>query len=676
MSSELGIAEWRSFSRGEQKPMVPLRAGPFTAWFDVESGFLRYVRIGDHEVVRAIYGAVRDSEWRTVYPEMTNVVISPEKDSFRISFDAVSSRGRVDFSWKCVIEGSQQGVLHFDFNGVAGADFLKNRIGVCVLHPVVECAGKGCHVETVDGGVVEGSFPKLVSPNHVFLNIRTLRYEPVPGFLVKIEFEGETFEMEDQRNWSDASFKTYSTPQALGWPRLIQKGTRVDHRVTLRCESADRPVMPIVFGRPAQLSISTVSSHGKLNLGVQLRTPKELPGSLAFTRLAELRLGHLHFEENLFGPKSSPGGSSMDSSGLHADLWGAFDVARLLGVKLHLSLRLGEEAEARLRRFAEHLKAECARLCLDPTELPVGLWIILHREEASTNERWLKLAQSFLGGVGATDVFAGGSDEYFAELNRSRPPEEALYPHVYCFPASPQVHNIDRATLIENLGALPHNVETAWAFGNKQVLIAPVRLKPRDRCSLDVAQDPETVPSDFDPRQLSLFGAAWLVSCLAKLSVCQHLYAATIFETVGWHGLIGRGRDSGASGASLDGSPESIVCSSCVYPVYHVFADFAEGERFYPIQSTLPLDLEGFCFVDKANRKRVVLANLKDEKQVVRIKTGTCRGRVRMLDERSVLLASNNPEEYRQSDWSDVESSAGKVELELWPYAVARLDLT
>ena len=32
------------------------------------------------------------------------------------------------------------------------------------------------------------------------------------GGEIVIRFEGDLFEMEDQRNWTDASYKTYSTP--------------------------------------------------------------------------------------------------------------------------------------------------------------------------------------------------------------------------------------------------------------------------------------------------------------------------------------------------------------------------------------------------------------------------------------------------------------------------------
>ena len=45
--------------------------------------------------------------------------------------------------------------------------------------------------------------------------------------------EGDTFEMEDQRNWTDASYKTYVRPLALPWPYTLAKGTVIEQAVRL-----------------------------------------------------------------------------------------------------------------------------------------------------------------------------------------------------------------------------------------------------------------------------------------------------------------------------------------------------------------------------------------------------------------------------------------------------------
>ena len=52
--------------------------------------------------------------------------------------------------------------------------------------------------------------------------------------------EGDTFEMEDQRNWTDASYKTYVRPLALPWPYTLASGAALDQSVTLTV-SGDPP---------------------------------------------------------------------------------------------------------------------------------------------------------------------------------------------------------------------------------------------------------------------------------------------------------------------------------------------------------------------------------------------------------------------------------------------------
>ena len=48
-----------------------------------------------------------------------------------------------------------------------------------------------------------------------------------PACASTCRMEGDAFEMEDQRNWIDASYKTYVRPLALPWPYTIATGRAV-----------------------------------------------------------------------------------------------------------------------------------------------------------------------------------------------------------------------------------------------------------------------------------------------------------------------------------------------------------------------------------------------------------------------------------------------------------------
>ena len=76
------------------------------------------------------------------------------------------------------------------------------------------------------GKTFDTRFPDLIDPVQPMMNLRAIRHQFAPGAYVDCRMEGDTFEMEDQRNWTDASYKTYVRPLALPWPYTLAKGNR------------------------------------------------------------------------------------------------------------------------------------------------------------------------------------------------------------------------------------------------------------------------------------------------------------------------------------------------------------------------------------------------------------------------------------------------------------------
>src|SRR5687768_15664957 len=139
---------------------VPLRAGPLTLFY--MNGDLRYLRLGQREIIRRIYVAVRDRNWGTVPAELNNLDLVRRKDSFRIFYDADHIQGDIHFTWKAEIIGEPSGRIVFTMDGQARSTFLKNRIGICVLHPIRECTGTPCRVTRADGSSITTEFPHRV----------------------------------------------------------------------------------------------------------------------------------------------------------------------------------------------------------------------------------------------------------------------------------------------------------------------------------------------------------------------------------------------------------------------------------------------------------------------------------------------------------------------------------
>ena len=212
---------------GKETPLpeqIPLRAGMLTMVY--EDGDLRSIKYGKHELVRRIYCAVRDRNWGTVLPVFSDVQMDIRDDSFHISYSVENKENEITFTWKGEITGDAQGTITFRMDGQASSTFHRNRIGFCILHPA-GVAGAPCTVTQVDGSIHTAAFPLDLNPDQPplpFTDMASVRY-PVGPVQVEIRFEGDAFEMEDQRNWTDASFKTFCTPLRHPYPVEILAGT-------------------------------------------------------------------------------------------------------------------------------------------------------------------------------------------------------------------------------------------------------------------------------------------------------------------------------------------------------------------------------------------------------------------------------------------------------------------
>jgi hypothetical protein len=219
---------------GTEEPVTPLRtlrAGPLTAEFD--QGALRFIKIYGKEAIRNLAFVVRDKDWGTYNPALDNLHIEQRDDGFEVSFDAVCKDAGQELHYHATISGSADGTLRFTGSGKAITDFVTNRSGFVVLHPVVGVSGYPVTVERVDGSIVQSRFPQLVDPVQPFKDLRALTHQVLPGVSVSCRMEGETFEMEDHRQWGDASYKTYVRPIALPWPFTISAGEILEQSVTL-----------------------------------------------------------------------------------------------------------------------------------------------------------------------------------------------------------------------------------------------------------------------------------------------------------------------------------------------------------------------------------------------------------------------------------------------------------
>lgn len=626
--------------------LYTLRAGPLM--MQLEEGDLRYIRLGEQEVLRRVYSAVRDPLWMTVLPRLSDVKIEASEASFRVSFLAEHIEKEIDFAWRGEITGDAQGKVVYRMRGEARSTFQRARIGFCVLHPM-QCAGARCRVKQADGTEASGTFPVTIKPDCPFGELVELDHEVRPGVWARLRFSGDLFEMEDQRNWTDASYKTFCTPLRIPYPVLIEKGTVIEQTVELTIEgdaaslrSQSAPVRATAF------EIDTRKLAGRLpSIGLGASS---LPGTLAgpsVERLRALNLAHLRIDINL-------------AKGDYASALGtACHDAEAMRVPLELAVFVSDRAHEELRKLGAQL-AE-----LRPS---IARVLVFGNARMSSGAKAIAAARSLLGEFAGNAPLVAGTHVYFTELNRERPPLEQL--DGVCYSINPQVHAFDNRSLVENLAAQQATLESARAFcGDKPLYVTPITLRPRfnQRLGAPLPAVPGELPFEVDERQMSLFGAAWTVGSLRYVAT-GGAAGATYYETVGWRGVL-----ESENGSALPKLFRSWP--GAAFPLYHVLADVGEmpAASLAASQTTDPLVVDGLCLT-KDGRSRTLLANMTDEQQQVIVRGLPAAVDLRYLDETNVTEAMQAPEAYRRAACARSQSRDGQLSVSLRPYAVLRID--
>jgi hypothetical protein len=473
-----------------------LRAGPLEATFT--GGELRHVRLGGVEVVQRIYVAVRDHNWGTRPGRLENVSLHVGSSGFRIVFDAIHQQGGVDFRWRGMIVGTESGNISFSMDGKTHSAFFRNRIGFCVHHPLRECAGTPCVVETADGAHERTQFPEFVSPHQPFLNVRAITHEVAPGVRAEVRLLGDVFETEDHRNWTDANFKTYGTPLRLLFPVEVPAGAEVSQRIEIRLRGASEMPEPS-HERVVRLRMANTSGARLPRIGLGMASDGRPLSETEIYALRRLKLSHLRVDL----PSRGDWRPRLELAAVEA---------RAIGAKLEVAVTLPGNTSS-LRNWAP----------------AVERWLVYSENEKATGAA---AACKLRTALGAEALIVVGTNFYFAELNRNRPEGDGW--DAACFSVNPQVHAFDDESVMANASGQFDAVRGARRFlGGRPVLVSPVTLRPR--FNPDATGSVE--PPEPDPRQKLPFCAAWTLASLRALTRAG-ASSVTYFETRGAGGVL------------------------------------------------------------------------------------------------------------------------------------------
>ncbi|MFB7894515.1 hypothetical protein ACFC1I_20090 [Microbacterium sp. NPDC056044] len=469
------------------EPAERWTSGPWS--LELRDDELADVAYEGRTVLRSVRAVVRDRDWDTAGLVVDRVDASDLALTLHVHSDGLGS----DFRGIVRAEVRGGGRLRVLADLESGSGFETNRTGLVVLHPP-SLAGTPMDVRHPDGAVVHSRFPADISPHQPAFDIAGLSWSH-DGLGIEVRFAGDVFEMEDQRNWTDASYKTYSRPLGLPFPYPVAAGERVVQSIEVAVSGS-----PTLSAQDPVTRIRLEEGPALPAIGVSASTaPDPAPH---FTPVGETVLVELD---------------------LATRNWrAALGRAAASGLPLDVRFVLADDDPTAVDRAALALRGlpirrATAFLPTGPARHVSDLTAIGHLRHALTE-----------AGIDAEVV--GGVRSHFTELNR----EHHRLPRGLdgiVFSTTPLFHSLSSAQLVE---ALPMQrlvaTQGVRLAGGLPVHVGPISLRPHFN---DVATTPPPMPDHddlrdgygsaltdaVDARQAAPELAAWTVASAAALAV-------------------------------------------------------------------------------------------------------------------------------------------------------------
>src|SRR6478736_5473897 len=218
---------------GSHGPSRHWRGGPWA--IELRDDELADLTYDGRRVLRSIRAVARDRDWNTAAWVIEQIGETDTTLELLVHTEGSGAelRGTVRVD-------ATPDLLVVSFDAVSTTPFDTNRTGLVVLHPP-QIAGHALTVTHSDASVEASVFPIAISPDQPAFDITGLEWDD-DGLAIDVRFTGDVFEMEDQRNWTDASYKTYSRPLALPFPYVLAAGERVVQSIEIAVSGTPAPV--------------------------------------------------------------------------------------------------------------------------------------------------------------------------------------------------------------------------------------------------------------------------------------------------------------------------------------------------------------------------------------------------------------------------------------------------
>ena len=476
------------------------RAAAGSVSVDIAPEGLRHLAVRGRDVIANLYSAVRARDWANLpgVPAGTDLDVAASRIALRRA-ETVGEhlRSELAVSW------AEPGMLTATVTLTALRDIEINRWGFNLCLDAAQWAGarvldmpgevrlpRRVAPQRVEGGVLQGLFPP----------VRRLTLQRSDGTTVRIVSDGQLLEAEDQRNWTDPTFKIYSGSLSDPLPLGIPAGSVLRQTLRVVVDQApapgDRDDEPAVLGAVTELPF----------LGVQANDADPLRRDELTAALAALDVDHLRIDAEY------PDVHALD----------VLDTGRAV----EFAVLVPEVAPEFLAPVAEAA-----------VHLPSGSRVLLHRiGRRTTDAAAAAVLTALLPASRPHLVVVPGSDAYYADINRDRPRTDGF---LSCS-MTPTVHAFDTESVFATLRVQEELVRLSREEFGAALVVSPVTLRLRG--DPEVPGAPATARRRVSERHIDerldrLDGAAWTFGSVCAMTRAG-AYSATWHELMGARGLL------------------------------------------------------------------------------------------------------------------------------------------
>ena len=591
-------------TRESETPPVRLTAGKLAV--DFKDGNLRTISYDGAEVLRSVSYLVRDRDWGTYTTRIDDLYIDQQPASFSISYVArCAGPNDTALAIDVRITAAAGEPLIFEAEALSQTGFETNRCGFCILHPILGVAGMPVSVEHIDGRREETQFPDFIEPWQPFKDMHGITHTVTPNVTAECRMEGDTFEMEDQRNWSDASYKTYVRPLALPWPYQIPAGEPIRQQIVLNIRDTEglSGARASISAGNGSIALSSGSRSGVMPSIGLIVTPEEVEATLAARdRLAEIEPQELLFHFDL---NAGHGVEAFKSFAAVSDLHSG-------GSTLEIALPCRQTPLAEAMQIASWMQA----VGFNPDAIVISPSV--DRQSTPPGSKWPECPPLDEVYAAAHAAFpgmrlGGGMLSYFTELNRKRVPAGPLDFITHC--TNPIVHAADDLSVMQTLETLPFITRSVRAiYGNKPYRIGPstipMRQNPYGSRTMDNPDGGCIAMANTDPRHKARFGEAFAFGYAARV-LDAGLECLTLSALTGSFGLVAGENEPSPAGATR--------------PIFNSVATLARlaGSQWRECISSDPASVLAFVTARTGERRQLHLVNITPTSR--RIELGTFR---------------------------------------------------